>query len=103
MHLRGCYDWFRRPPTEYEKWREQHDRNKARREAKEAKRQKKDEEKLKRYREEMERRREEIRSQGLSKSGRMLKGLSHEFRTGLKWYHLKVLAIEMDLAKKGLI
>ena len=65
MHLRGCYDWFRRPQTEYEKWMEQHERKKARREGKEAKRQKKEEDKLRRYREEMERRREEIRRQGI--------------------------------------
>jgi hypothetical protein len=64
MHLRGCYDWFRKPPTEYEKWQEQHQWKKARREMKEAKRQRKEEAKLKRYREEMERRREEIRRQG---------------------------------------
>lgn len=65
MHLRGCYDWFRRPPTEYEKWREEHEKKKTKREQKEAKRQKKEEEKMKRYREEMERRREEIRRQGV--------------------------------------
>ena len=65
MHLRGCYDWFRRPQTEYEKWMEQHERKKARREVKEAKRQKKEEDKLRRYREEMERRRNEARSEAI--------------------------------------
>ena len=31
MHLRGCYSFFRRPRTEYEKWLEQHEKRKKQR------------------------------------------------------------------------
>ena len=31
MHLRGCYSFFRRPRTEYEKWLDQHEKRKKKR------------------------------------------------------------------------
>ena len=66
MHLKGCYDWFRKPPTEYEKWEKQHAKKKRRREEEESKRQKREEVWMKECREEMEKRRQFIRDQGLS-------------------------------------
>ena len=65
MHLKGCYDWFRKPPTEYEKWEKQHAKKKRRREEEESKRQKREEVWMKECREEMEKRRQFIRDQGL--------------------------------------
>jgi len=65
MHLKGCYAWFRKPPTEYEQWLDQHEKKKRKREAAELQRQEKEEEWMKECREEMERRRQQLRRSGL--------------------------------------
>ena len=76
MHLKGCYDWFRRPLTEYEKWERQHARKKLRREEEERKRQAREEGWMQECREEMEKRRQVLRDQGftLHKRQPQLKG-----------------------------
>ena len=37
MHLKGCYHWFKPPPTEYEKWLKQHEKKKKKEREKEQK------------------------------------------------------------------
>jgi len=60
MHMKGCYDWFKKPPTEYEKWAKQHQLKKLKAAEEESLRLKEQEEWMKECHAELDKRKQQI-------------------------------------------